>query len=64
VTTIVILARTAYRSLNGIVTQLKNCQFGVNTTNELETIKPTNNNKEYKQQNTIKAKTLKEVSKY
>ena len=30
--------RTAYRSLNAIVAQPKNCPFGFNTTNELENI--------------------------
>jgi hypothetical protein len=49
------------RSLNAIVTQLKNCPFCVNTTIELKTIKTTNNNK---QKNSSKVNTYKAILKY
>ena len=52
----------SYRSLNAIVTKLKNFPLWVNTTFELKHFKTTNNSS--KQQNTIKLNTLKSISKY
>lgn len=44
VCTLLDTSKRACRSLNAIAAQLKNCQFSVNNTIELKTIKTTNNN--------------------
>ena len=47
-----------YRSLNAIVAQLKNFQFRVNTTNELNTITTTNNNNNNHKQKHTRLKSV------